>query len=87
MATQKIIKTAQELGEIVAAIRIEQRLRADDFCVSHVCLSGIERGRGTAQIGKVLEVLAELGIRVKLEMPPGMKVPEGSALRRRRISR
>ena len=87
MGTHKTIKTAQELGEVIAAVRIAQGIRADDFAVSHVCVSGIERGKETTQVGKVLAVLAELGIQVKLEMPPGMSAPDESALKRRRISR
>lgn len=87
MRAQRTIKTAQELGEVIAAVRIAQGIRADDFAVSHVCLSGMERGKETTQVGKVLAVLAELGIQVKLEMPPGMAAPDESALKRRRISR
>lgn len=87
MGTHKTIKTAQELGEVIAAVRIAQSIRADDFAVSHVCVSGIERGKGTTQIGKVLAVLAELGIQVTLNMPPGMSAPDERALKRRRISR
>lgn len=87
MSTQKAVKTSQELGEVVAAVRIAQGIRADEFNVSHVCVSGIEHGKETTQIGKVFAVLAELGIRVTLEMPPGMRLPVETAKKRRRISR
>lgn len=84
---QKTITTPQELGDVVSAVRIAQGLRADEFSVSHVCLSGIEHGKVATQIGKVLSVLAELGIRVTLDMPPGLRVPADSTKKRRRISR
>lgn len=86
MRMQRIVKTPAELGDTVAAVRIAQSLRADEFSVSHVCLSGIERGKATTQIGKVFEVLAELGIELTLAMPPGLSLPE-SKNKRRRITR
>lgn len=81
------VRDVAELGEVVAAVRIAQGLRADEFPVSHVFISELERGKATAQIGKVLEVLDALGIRVTLEMPPGMDIPVELGQKRRRISR
>lgn len=86
MRTQRIVKTPEELGDVVAAARIAQSLRADEFAVSHVCLSGIENGKASTQIGKVFEVLAELGIELTLSMPPGLSLPD-SKNKRRRITR
>ena len=87
MGTQKTVKTPKELGEVISAMRVAQGIRADEFDVSHVCLGGIERGKETAQIGKVMAVLAALGIRVTLEMPPGMRLPEPGAKKRQRVSK
>lgn len=87
MSSKKTVRSPQELGEIVAAVRIAQGIRADDFDVSHVFLSHLERGKETAQIGKVFQVLNALGIRVTLEMPPGMDTPAELGQKRRRISR
>ncbi|MDP3538794.1 MAG: hypothetical protein Q8S26_08835 [Azonexus sp.] len=87
MGTQKTVKTPQALGAVVAAVRIAQGIRADEFKVSHVCVSNIEHGKDATQIGKVFAVLAELGIRVVLEMPPGLSLPDDNAKMRRRISR
>lgn len=52
-------------------------------------MSDLERGKETAQIGKVLSVLADLGIEVILELPPGVELPENFEQQppRRRISR
>lgn len=81
------VRTVQELGDVIAAVRIAQGIRADEFEVSHVFLSDLERGKETAQIGKVLRVLNALGIGVTLEMPPGMDIPLELGQKRRRVSR
>jgi hypothetical protein len=87
MSTQKTVSTPHALGDVVAAVRIAQGIRADEFKVSHVCVSNIERGNEATRIGKVFAVLAELGIRVTLEMPPGLSIPDDAPTKRRRISR
>ncbi|WP_374276701.1 hypothetical protein [Azonexus sp.] len=86
---QRRIRTVAQLGRIVASARIAQGLRATELTASHVFVGDLERGKETAQIGKVLSVLADLGIEVILEMPPGVELPEDSEEQplRRRISR
>lgn len=83
------IRTVAELGRIVASTRIAQGLRATELSASHVFVGDLERGKETAQIGKVLAVLADLGIEVTLELPPGVELPNdlGQPAPRRRISR
>lgn len=83
------INTVAELGRIVASTRIAQGLRATELSASHVFVSGLEHGKETAQIGKVLSVLADLGIEVILELPPGVELPNDFDQQppRRRISR
>lgn len=83
------IQTVAELGRIVAATRIAQGLRATELSASHVFVSDLERGKETAQIGKVLAVLADLGIEITLELPPGIELPDDLDRQplRRRVSR
>lgn len=87
--TRHRIRSVAELGRIVASTRIAQGLRATELNASHVFVSDLERGKETAQIGKVLSVLADLGINVILELPPGIDLPENFEQQppRRRISR
>ena len=61
---QRRIRTVAQLGRIVASARIAQGLRATELTASHVFVGDLERGKETAQIGKVLSVLADLGIEV-----------------------
>lgn len=87
--TKRRINTVAELGRIVAATRVAQGLRATELSASHVFVSDLEFGKETAQIGKVLSVLADLGIEVFLELPPGVELPSDldRLPLRRRISR
>ena len=48
---------------------------------SHVTLMNIERGKGSVGIGRVMEVLHELGIRVHVDVPPGLQAQVEQALR------
>jgi y4mF family transcriptional regulator len=70
--------TPIELGGIVRAARKAQGLRQDQLAgVSGVGLRFIvelEAGKATAQLGKVLRVLATLGCRVEI-IPPGSAPP------------
>ena len=62
-----------ELGAVVRAVRKAQSLRQDEIGrISHSFIGDLESGKPTAQIGKVLEVLAELGITVYLKLPTGL---------------
>ncbi len=60
------INSAKTLGQVVRAVRKDQQLRQDDAAgsvgVSENFLGKLERGGETVQLGKVLSVLAELGI-------------------------
>ena len=40
-------------------------------------LVDIEKGKPTAQIGKVMQVLAALGIEMRLSLPDSIKVTDG----------
>lgn len=92
MGTHRVINSVQELGEVISSVRIAQGIRADELSASHVFVGDIERGKETAQIGKVLGLLSELGIKMTLELPPGIDAlpnaaPNATPKRRRRVSR
>ncbi len=69
--------TPGEIGRIVRAIRQAQGLRQDQLAgaanVGPRFLSELEAGKKTAQVGKVLAVLAALGceLSIKSPDPPG----------------
>ncbi len=68
------IQSPQDLGAFIRQVRRQSGTRQDDLAamigVSHVTLGQIERGHVGAAIGTVLAALAELGIRVHLDIPP-----------------
>jgi hypothetical protein len=43
---------------------------------SHGVLGNVERGKDTVQIGRVFELLRQLGIRVQLDLPVDLPPPE-----------
>ena len=69
---QTKISTAQELGLLVRATRKSQKLRMDDAAgsarVGHVFVREVERGKETVQLGRVLRLLAELGIELRADV-------------------
>lgn len=69
------ITNVADLGQVVRAVRKTSGLRQDDLAgsagVSHVYMRDLERGKATAQIGLALQVLAELGIDLVLDIPDG----------------
>jgi 3-methyladenine DNA glycosylase Tag len=72
-----LIRDARQLGAVVRAVRKTQRLRQDEVGrFSHSFIGDLEDGKATAQLGKTLEVLAELGVKLQLELPPGMSLEQ-----------
>jgi HTH-type transcriptional regulator/antitoxin HipB len=74
MANREVgISSVVELGEILRAVRKESGLTQRDaaaLCnVSLPFLNGLEQGKPTAQIGKVLSVCSRFGIDVRLRLP------------------
>ncbi len=67
------IKTPQELGLLMRATRKLQKLRLDDLAgsagVGPVFVRDVERGKETVQLGRVMQVLSELGIELKVDVP------------------
>ncbi|WNC91704.1 helix-turn-helix domain-containing protein [Paraburkholderia sp. FT54] len=78
-----------ELGDLVRASRLAQGLTRDDVAIatglSPKFITHIEAGKPTAQIGKVLHLLSELGIalraQVSVDIPAAVTT---KALHRRR---
>ncbi|AMN46593.1 hypothetical protein ACG33_05670 [Steroidobacter denitrificans] len=67
------IRDPKQLGAILRAVRKAQSLRQDELGrISHTFVGDLEEGKPTAQFGKVLEVLRELGVTVRLELPNDM---------------
>ncbi|MFT4241315.1 MAG: transcriptional regulator [Acidovorax sp.] len=67
------VRTVEDVGAAVRAVRKHSRIRQDDAAgsarVSHVFLRDLEHGKATVQLGRVLQVLDELGIHMVLEVP------------------
>ncbi|MBI4936781.1 MAG: helix-turn-helix transcriptional regulator [Nitrosomonadales bacterium] len=70
------ISSVAELGQMVRAVQKESGLTQRDaaaLCnVSLPFLNGLEQGKATAQIGKVLSVCNRFGIDVRLRLPGEM---------------
>lgn len=83
------ISSTTDLGDLVRAARLAQGLTRDDVAaatgLSPKFITHVEAGKSTAQIGKVLHLLAELGVRLHVEsavdIPPAITT---RAARRRR---
>lgn len=73
MAPDPTVTSTRELGAILRRVRKESGLTQRDaaaLCnVSLPFLNGLERGKATAQIGKVLTVCQRFGIAVRLGLP------------------
>lgn len=77
------------LGDLVRASRLAQGLTRDDVAIatglSPKFITHIEAGKPTAQIGKVLHLLAELGITLRAQVSVDIPADSASkALQRRR---
>lgn len=71
------IHAVSDLGRIVRASRKSQNLRLDDVAgsakVSPVFVGDAEHGKDSVQLGRVLQVLRELGIRMTVEVPDSVQ--------------
>jgi hypothetical protein len=67
------VRSAQELGLIVRAVRRSTHVRIDDLAaiakVSKQFASDVELGKPTVQLGRVFHLLIELGIQLAVELP------------------
>jgi hypothetical protein len=82
MATSIPVNDPHELGRVLRAARKLQQLRQDEVGrFSHSFIGDLEAGKPTAQIGKVLEALRELGLKVRIELPPSVDMQAFEAAR------
>ena len=69
-----------EIGQLVRGVRRAQGLRQDQLAaaagVGVRFVVELERGKPTAQLGKVLTVLGSLGCTLKVEHPPSDDGPQ-----------
>lgn len=67
------IPSPQALGLLIRATRKTQKLRMDDLAgsasVGPVFVREVERGKETVQLGRVMQLLSELGITLKADLP------------------
>jgi len=63
-----------EAGIAIRTLRKRAGIRIDDFAmaagVSKQFMTDLENGKPTVQMGKVLQLLQRMGIKVGLELPP-----------------
>jgi y4mF family transcriptional regulator len=63
-----------EAGIAIRTLRKRAGIRIDDFAmaagVSKQFMTDLENGKPTVQMGKVLQLLQRLGVKVGLELPP-----------------
>ncbi|OGT63898.1 MAG: hypothetical protein A2993_01385 [Gammaproteobacteria bacterium RIFCSPLOWO2_01_FULL_47_190] len=68
---QKLIKSTKDLGQFVRAYRKSKGITLETISglsnVSTKFLSEFERGKETAEIGKILKVLNALGLELSIE--------------------
>ena len=82
MAISISVKDSRELGRVLRAARKLQHLRQDEIGrFSHSFIGELEAGKPTAQLGKVLEALRELGLKVHVELPPAVDLQAFEAAR------
>jgi y4mF family transcriptional regulator len=67
--------TVQEIGKLIRAERKSQGLTQGELAMTANTasrfISELENGKATCQIGKALQVMNCLGIRIKLDAPHG----------------
>lgn len=67
------VQSTVDLGLAVRAVRRHSRVRIDDLAatarVSKQFTQDVEHGKSTVQFGRVLKLLAELGIPLQLDIP------------------
>ncbi len=82
--TYGVIRTAEELGRLARAHRKSRRLTLETISglgnLSTRFLSEFERGKETAEIGKILKALRTLGLEVIIQ-PRGRTAPSSQGSR------
>jgi transcriptional regulator with XRE-family HTH domain len=67
------VRTVEDVGQALRAVRKDSRIRIDDFAalsaVSKQFVSDVEAGKPTVQMGKVLSLLAGMGLTLTMDLP------------------
>lgn len=67
------IRSVQDLGHLLRAVRKSSGVRLDDLAgfsgVSKQFVSDLEHGKQTVRLGLVLQVLNEMGVTLKVDIP------------------
>ncbi|MBF5037941.1 transcriptional regulator [Methylophilus sp. 13] len=67
------INTMAELGEVIRATRKANKIRLDDLAgmagVGPVFVGDVEYGKETAQMGRVIKLMSELGLKFTVDVP------------------
>lgn len=62
-----------ELGEVIRATRKAHKIRLDDLAgmagVGPVFVGDVEYGKETAQMGRVIKLMSELGLKFTVDVP------------------
>jgi transcriptional regulator with XRE-family HTH domain len=70
---QTPVQSVQDIGRIVRAVRRQSQLRLEDLAattgLSKQFVTDLENGKLTLRLGLTLKLLAELGVRVTLDIP------------------
>jgi len=77
------VQTMADIGRIAHAVRIAQRIRANEFNLNHQTVQAVESGSDTVRVGNVFKYLQELGVRINLELPPGITLDQMDKTRMR----
>jgi predicted transcriptional regulator len=86
---KRSVLTVEDAGLVIRAMRKHGGVRIDDFAltakVSKQFVADVERGKPTVQMGRVLQLLQGLGVRITLELPDVVApVLEAEQLKRER---
>ena len=67
------IKSTKQLGNVLKAVRKSQGIRQDDMAdiigSSHVYVMDVEKGSEGANIGGILKLMEEMGVKLVIDIP------------------
>ena len=86
-----IIHSSEDLGFALRAVRKSAKVRLDDLSqtarVSKQTTANLEKGKPTVQLGKVLQLLKEVGLTLSVDLPesalPALRRVQRQALERK----
>lgn len=88
---KQAIRSLEDLGLVIRAVRKSTAVRQDDLAaaarVSRQFAVDVEKGKPTAQFGRVLQLLAELGITLSVEIPDAASKTLSTLQARRQLQR